>query len=351
MLFLMQLAVNKGKGRLMNVMSVLVIRCGALGDLICSTSVIDAVKRQFGESTVIDYVCSPGPGSLFSLDHRVNKVYGLKHGKVPVWLSTDKRKIVRTSKETAYDILINFGSGKQFKSLVDSIHAKTKVGFHCGKIDIPGGLHMVEGLKCVLRGLIDEDNLTKAAPSIMGSPVAAMKEKYGLKDRYIVLSPSNSHHSRNTMNHRAWRDDHWVELMHMLSEDVQVVLVGSRGEERFFNALKPYPASVVDLVGKTSLADLIGVVDGARGLISTDTGTAHMASATNTDVFALIGPTPAHETGPYQSPINTVHIISKHLPCSPCYKTEVMSNCQDNRCMTEISAIDVYDRVKSSCLV
>ena len=129
------------------------------------------------------------------------------------------------------------------------------------------------------------------------------------------------------------------------------MIVGNKNEDEFFDKLKPYPDNVVDLVAKTSLSDLIGVIEGATALVATDTGTAHMASAVNTEVFALIGPTPAYETGPYQTPFNKVHIISANLPCSPCYKTEVMKNCKDNVCMKNITPASVIDKISSANLL
>jgi ADP-heptose:LPS heptosyltransferase len=99
------------------------------------------------------------------------------------------------------------------------------------------------------------------------------------------------------------------------------------------------------------LVDLIGVINGATGLIATDTGTAHIASAVNTEVFALIGPTPANVTGPYQSPFNKVHIISSNKDCSPCYKTDVMKECRDNICMKDISVDMLHNSVKLAGLL
>jgi len=334
----------------MRLKTVLVIQCGALGDLICSTSVIDAVTRQFGPDTRIDFVCKPGPGSLFFLDNRVNEVFGLNHCKWPVWLSPGKRNIVRRSKARAYDLVVNFGSGAQFKGLVEKARAKQKVGFYCGEVPFPGGMHMVDALKRLFASVVNEEHLGQSFPSLVGTPADDVKKAYGLEDRYIVVSPSNSHHKQKRLNHRAWGDRCWSELIEALNRDIQVVVVGNRGEEVCINRLRPFPHGVVDLVGKTSIVDLVGVIDGARGLIATDTGTAHVASATNTEVFALIGPTPAWVTGPYQGPLNKVHIISANLPCSPCYKTEVMKNCRDNLCMKGISVTDVYTKVAASCL-
>lgn len=325
-------------------MRILIIRCGALGDLVYATSVIDALRYQFGEDTIIDFVCTPGSGTLFQKDNRVNKVYPLKHKKIPIWLSNDKKTIIKVSKENPYDILINFESGKQFQSLFHNIIAQQKI--NARDISIPANIiHMVDIIKQIFKNLVSEDVFKKSFPKLIGSDIQEVKEKYKLPSQYIIISPSNSHQKRNILNYRAWENHKWVELIAQLSKVITIVIVGNKNEDDFFNQLKPYPSNVIDLVAKTSLVDLIGVIDGATALIATDTGTAHIASAVNTEVFALIGPTPANVTGPYKTPYNKVHIISKNLPCSPCYKTEVMKNCKDNICMKQISVQDVYDNI------
>ena len=58
---------------------------------------------------------------------------------------------------------------------------------------------------------------------------------------------------------------------------------------------------------------MVSVVEKSKALIVTDTGTAHIASAVNTTVFCLIGPTPEEQTGPYKTPFNEVHIINAGL--------------------------------------
>ncbi|WP_373000152.1 glycosyltransferase family 9 protein [Sulfurimonas sp.] len=336
----------------MSAKSVLIIRCGALGDLVYATSIIDALKLQFGDNTIIDFVCTPGVGTLFNKDPRVNKVFPLKHKKIPILLSSQKKDIIKNSKKKAYDLLINFESGKQFKSLVDNIIANQKTGYNFTDMSIPKGIvHMVDITKLSFKDIVDEEIYNQSFPRLIGTSKDELKQKISLSERYIIISPSNSHQKRNILNYRAWENSSWIELIERLSKEIEVVIVGNRGEDEFFNLLKPYPNNVIDLVGKTTLPDLVGVIDAAVGLIATDTGTAHMASAVNTKVFALIGPTPANETGPYKSPTNEVHIISANLPCSPCYKTEVMKNCKDNICMKSISVEQVYNSIKSASIV
>jgi len=331
---------------------VLIIRCGALGDLVYATSVIDALKLEYGEGTLIDFVCTPGSGTLFKDDARVNHVFDLKHKKVPLFLSAQKKAIVKSSKKNPYDLLINFEYGKQFVSLLESIDAKRKIGAYFEKINLPSNItHMVDVTKYLIKSIISEKVYNKSFPRVIGTSVEDVSKKYALAKEYIIISPSNSHQKKNRLNHRAWQNSAWVKLIEKLSQEMQVVIVGNRGEDAFFEKLKPYPKNVLDLVAKTSLSDLIGVIEGAKALVATDTGTAHLASALNTEVFALIGPTPAEITGPYQSPYNRVHIISSHQKCAPCYKTEVMKACQDNICMKEISTDMVYNSLKSAKLL
>jgi len=328
---------------------ILVIRCGALGDLVYATSVIDALKMEFGNDTLIDFVCTPGSGTLFKSDTRINHVFSLKHKKVPVILSSDKKAIIKASKINKYDILINFEFGNQFRSLIKHICAEKKIGALCQKIEFPHEIkHMVDISKFLFKGLVSDAIYSKSFPHVIGSTKETIYKKFALEDKYIVISPSNSHQKKSRLNYRAWPNKNWKELIEHLKNETQVVIIGNNNEDEFFNKLKPYPKNVLDLVAQTSLSELIGVIDNATALVATDTGTAHLASALNTEVFALIGPTPAEITGPYQSPFNKVHIISSHKECSPCYKTETMRNCTDNICMKDIFPTIVFNSIKSA---
>jgi hypothetical protein len=85
---------------------------------------------------------------------------------------------------------------------------------------------------------------------------------------------------------------------------------------------------VVNLMGRTSIGDLAGVLHNMDLLITTDTGTMHLAAAVGTKILALfIGPALCHETGPY----GAGHVILQTTtPCSPC--TEGEAGCSDHWC-------------------
>lgn len=315
----------------------LILRCGALGDLVYATSVIDALIQQYGAEITIDVITTPGNGKLFEHDPRIHHVFPLKHKKIPLWLSSQKRSIVNASKETPYDLFINFETGKQFYSLSHAIKAYHKTGWFFIQPVFSDTDHMVDVCKSFYTDVVSPKILKEASPRIIGKTFETVQKKLGLPNTYIVLSPSNSHNKKRTLNYRAWPHEHWKSLIALLPNTMPIIILGGKGEEHFFEPIKPYSSNVIDLVGQTSIAEMISIIEQAKALIVTDTGTAHIASALNTPVFCLIGPTPANITGPYQSTENTVHILSANLPCSPCYKTLVMKNCKENICMSQIT--------------
>ncbi|MEA1956687.1 MAG: glycosyltransferase family 9 protein [Campylobacterota bacterium] len=322
--------------------SILIIRCGALGDLVCSTSIIEAVRLSFGEQTIIDFVSNPGTNKLFENDYRINKKISIKYKKIPLFFSKQKREIINYSKTYPYDFVFNLENSKYFNDLVKNINTKKTINI--SNVKIPNDIqHMVEKMKYPFKFIVNDEIFNKSFPKLIGSDSKDIDKKYNLPTKYLIISPSNSHQKRSIFNYRAWTNENWKQLINILSNKIQTVVIGNKNEDEFFDKLKPYPINVIDLVAKTSLPDLITIIKNAQGLIATDTGTAHIASATNTEVFALIGPTPAYETGPYQTPFNKVHIISSNLDCSPCYKTNVMKNCKDNICMKSITVKKVLN--------
>ena len=74
------------------------------------------------------------------------------------------------------------------------------------------------------------------------------------------------------------------------------------------------PHHVVDLAGRTDLAELAAVLDGAACVVVGNTGPAHLAAAVGTPVVSLFSPVvPAQRWAPYGVP--TVVLGDQHAPC------------------------------------
>lgn len=335
---------------LKDVKRALILRCGALGDLVYATSIIDALRAQYGENIVIDFICTPGTAKLFEYDSRVNRVFPLRHKKFPIWLSPQKRDIIQHSQKHPYDVLISLEFGKQFKSLIKNIYATRKTGM--GILETTNTNKLVnrsESTKHYYRDIIDPDILLTAKPFLIGIPKAQLANLFSLPANTIVIAPSNSHNQKKGINYRAWPNENWRSLIQTLSSETTVVIVGARGEEAFFDTLKPYPQkNVIDLAGKLSIPELITTVQNAKALICTDSATGHIGAAVDTPTFVLMGPNNPITDSPYRSDTNAVYTISLGLPCSPCYKTEVMKKCTDNICMSQITPHILLESLESA---
>ena len=326
---------------------ILVIRAGQLGDTVFAASILKPLRNHFGENTVIDWVAKSGMGKIFEKDPRVNRVFNLKTRKTPFFINSAKQQIIFSALFNPYDYIINLELGSIFNGVVRLTRAKHKVGMPYRHFTEPAETHAVENLHLIYESFLNKEDMALAQPSLIGTDINELNTKFSLTEKYIVLSPSNSHHNKkSSINLRAWPIEHWKKLFKLIEKNqIKAVIVGSESEKAYFEKLEPLPKCIKSLVGKTNFPELIGLINGATSLVVTDTGTAHIAAAVDTPVFALIGPTNFKRTGPYQTATNKVTILSSNAECSPCYHTEKMRTCTDNKCMKNIMPDAVFRNI------
>ncbi len=136
---------------------------------------------------------------------------------------------------------------------------------------------------------------------------------------------------------KVWPVASFAHLADQLRRDgLQVIVVGSElpTSEDPLAGLE----GVLDLRGKTSLAELGGILQRADLIIANDTGPMHLAAALGCKVIALMGPTDAKRTGPY----GTGHrILSSWPACSPCF-SKICRNPAGQVCLQNLRPADVY---------
>jgi len=97
----------------------------------------------------------------------------------------------------------------------------------------------------------------------------------------------------------------------------------------------------VNLIGQTTLDQLINELRQCRLLLTNDTGAMHLAALLGVPVVAIFGSTEPRLTGP----LGNGHIILRHhVECSPCFLRECPI---DFRCMKALSVDEVAGAVLS----
>jgi heptosyltransferase-2 len=98
----------------------------------------------------------------------------------------------------------------------------------------------------------------------------------------------------------------------------------------------------LNLIGLTTLEQLIDELGKCRLLLTNDTGTMHLATLLGIPVVAVFGSTEPSLTGP----LGTGNRVVRHqVECSPCFLRECPL---DFRCMKAVSAEEVVAAIASS---
>jgi len=109
-------------------------------------------------------------------------------------------------------------------------------------------------------------------------------EKFALPSSYVVLVPGCSPEA----SYKRWPASHYAMLAHKFHEHkIACVVVGGpddRGAAAEIKATAPY---AIDLCGQTNLFELAAVLRKAEGVIGNDTGPLHMAASVGATTLAL----------------------------------------------------------------
>ena len=145
----------------------------------------------------------------------------------------------------------------------------------------------------------------------------------------IVFCPGST-------NSRAkrWPTGYYAQLGDLLAENLsaRIVLIGAADEIEISQKVAAQMRQpVLNLTGKTKLAESVALLSVADALISNDTGPAHIAAALGRPTFVIFGPTEPKTTRPYGP---SVEIIREPPECAPC----MLRDCPiDHRCMTAVT--------------
>lgn len=117
------------------------------------------------------------------------------------------------------------------------------------------------------------------------------------------------------------------------SREVQWILFGTKNDDAIGAQIEALlGAQCTNLIGKTTLDELIAELGRCAALLTNDTGTMHLATLLGVPVAAVFGSTEPALTGPLGEG-NVV--LRHHVECSPCFLRECPI---DFRCMRAVTA-------------
>jgi heptosyltransferase-2 len=202
------------------------------------------------------------------------------------------------------------------------------------------GLHTVYYLLGVLQGLggvagcspprlyLQEGEAQAAAPLLISQQPAGP---------WVGLSPGAAYGPA-----KRWPPERFAAVGRELQKNwgARLVLLGGAEDRDAGEEVMARLPGALNLVGRTSLRQALGVLTHLLLLITNDSGLMHAAAALGVPLIAIFGSTDPAATGPFTS---RATVLRHPLPCSPCFKR----TCDlDYQCLLDISVEEVTDAAR-----
>lgn len=202
-----------------------------------------------------------------------------------------------------------------------------------------GHVHQVEYYRALARGLGMPE--TGATPLIVPDPrtmevAEALVGTLGLGEAPMVgFAPGAAYgHAKR------WPPKYVAEVIATLAsrDGTTCVLFGASGDvgagreiESALGSRALAPGRLVNLIGRTDLRQLIGLLARCRAFVTNDSGSMHLAAALGTPIVATFGPTDERATSPRGG---AVDVLTADVFCRPCMLRECPI---DHRCMKRVT--------------
>lgn len=141
---------------------------------------------------------------------------------------------------------------------------------------------------------------------------------------------------------KRWPPERVAQVINGISRSAATaILLGARDDRETGRAIESSlspGARMVNLIGRTSLRELVGVIARCAAFVSNDSGAMHVAAALRVPLTALFGPTDERVT----APVGDADVILRDVFCRPCMLRECPI---DHRCMKRIDVDSVLTSV------
>lgn len=281
-------------------MRILISRLSALGDTVCTLPVAKALKQAFAECH-ITWVVDPRFAGIVECSDSVDEIVRCKPGF--------KLSSYPTFAEP-FDLALDMQGLSKSAMVVARAKAGKKLGYHWQRELAPlftspvlpdsSSLHVVDQYVDVARsagatmstaefGLIpkDEDR----------DKVKALLAEHNVTGPFMVMNAGAGWATKR------WPPTSFATLAEMLAvKGVRSVLIGGKAAadiEAAEAVVAACPVPVVNLLGKTSVRELVALISLANAHVGGDTGSTHIAAALGVPAIGLYSITKPARSCPY----------------------------------------------------
>jgi len=337
-------------------MNILLVRLRLIGDVVFTTPLIRALRREFHDAR-LTYVVEPAAAPVLQNNPHLDDLIVIPHRR-GLRRVRDDVAIARDLRRRRFDVAIDLHGGPRSAWLSWATGAPRRIGYtitgrtwmYTDAIDRPpdlGSSHSVENQWALLAPLgiappnqVD-DSVEMAADGAAAARVDERLRRAGISAAHplVVLHVSAGNPFRR------WPESSFVSLITgLIRRDPARRIVITSGPSDAAAARRVSTearrqlgvhAPALPDAGEFDLTELRALITRASVYIGGDSGPAHIASTTRTPIVELLGPTLAGRSRPWRDPRwYSETIDAGALPCRPCSQRRCAPG--DFRCLTQI---------------
>jgi heptosyltransferase-2 len=337
----------------LNVIQRVVVRVpNWVGDAVIAVPALRELRRVLPHAHVT-LVARPGAADIFADTDFLDEV--LVYDRKAMGFAWNQARAWRRRK---FDLAVLFQNAFEAAAIAFMARIPTRIGYDTERrglllthsLPVPAWknerhesfyyLHIVGEIERLLSG--KQTEITAPCFNLRVSEERKRQASTFLRERGARLNARLTVLCPGSINSRAkrWPAERYAELADRLAAaGSDVALIGSPAELDISNDVCRHARSQpIMLTGETSVAEATAIISIADVLITNDTGPAHIGAALQTPTLVIFGPTNPLTTYPMSA---SAEIIRRAPDCAPC----MLRDCPiDHRCMTAISAEDVFER-------
>jgi lipopolysaccharide heptosyltransferase I len=282
-------------------MNILVVRLGALGDIVHAIPAVAAIRRAYPGAR-IDWLVERKHRAIVDLVTAIDRTIELARPSLDAWVAT-----TRELRASAYDVAIDFQGLLKSAVLARASGAARVVGFSIWHLrektarpfysaSAPAeGAHVIRQNLHLLQVLgIEDETITFPIADVVSPAVEAVRARVGARP-FALINPGAA------WPNKRWLVDRFGELATFLREAsglVPVILWGP-GEELLAERVIAASENAALAAPPTGISDLVSLSRAAALVVSGDTGPLHIATAVGTPAVSVFGPTDPDRNGPW----------------------------------------------------
>lgn len=288
----------------------LVMRCGALGDMVLLTVLLMQLRERFGKP--IDVIASgPWCEPLLEGHPALGRLLLVRSRRTPYWLSRDQQQLVASLRERGAGPtwFCDRGEGRSLLTragipesyVCDSTHYPFLAGENFADRYLRLGALTPAAFAGLLPGAAPGG--VRAAHLVVPPEARAELDTWlarrGIAAPWMVFHPGSRHVARRRLRARSgaakyWPEARWAEVVRAVRAhrpEQAIVFSGTQAESALNEDVlrRAGVSNVHNAAGDLPITRLLALLERAASLIAVDTGPAHAAAALACPTVALFG--------------------------------------------------------------